>query len=292
LFDPDPGSPHVSPQTEKRLQHFEDCQTAIDQLLEASLRDRGPSGFLEFLEFARRFTNLSVYNAMLVEVQRRGAMAVGSARDWDRVGRHVNPDAVPIVVLHPFGPVRFLYAEEDTSGTDIPGEEHHPLHAKGELNEEVYRWTVMAAQDYEIFVEEVGNYGSGLAGTAATLLPGIRAGGKVVGPFWRVKLNSKSDLPTRFSTLTHELGHIYCGHLGRDPKGRWPDRRDLTFAQQEVEAESVSWIVCRRAGLQTRSEDYINIHAKDSDLSKVSAYAIFEAANRIESRTRPKPLTP
>jgi len=68
----------TDPQVQNRLLHFEDCASAIDQLFLAALAEKGHCAFDEFLDFARRFNNLSVYNAMLVKLQRPGAAAVGS----------------------------------------------------------------------------------------------------------------------------------------------------------------------------------------------------------------------
>ncbi|MFD2270876.1 hypothetical protein ACFS07_06450 [Undibacterium arcticum] len=67
-----------------RLLHFEDCQSAIDQLFAESLATNGVDGFHEFLEFVVRFNNLSIYNAMLVRVQRPGSGAVASRRKWKK----------------------------------------------------------------------------------------------------------------------------------------------------------------------------------------------------------------
>ena len=63
---------------QNRLIHFEDCASAIDQLFQTARYEKGNKAFDEFLGFASRFSNLSVYNAMLVRVQRPGAAAVGS----------------------------------------------------------------------------------------------------------------------------------------------------------------------------------------------------------------------
>jgi len=56
-----------------------------------------------------------------------------------------------------------------------------------------------------------------------------------------------------------------------------------------MEAEAVAWLVCQRNGLKSRSADYLNSLIGDVDLERVSLYSIFEAANRVESRTLPKP---
>ncbi len=63
-----------------RLAKFEDCASAVDGLFQQALLTSGPAAFDEFLNFVRSFPTLSVYNAMLVRVQRPGAAAVGSRR--------------------------------------------------------------------------------------------------------------------------------------------------------------------------------------------------------------------
>ena len=54
-----------------------------------------------------------------------------------------------------------------------------------------------------------------------------------------------------------------------------------------MEAEAVAWLVCQRNGVQARSKEYLGSLIGQVDLAQVSLYAIFEAANRVESRTQP-----
>ncbi len=105
---------------------------------------------------------------------------------------------------------------------------------------------------------------------------------------YRIKLNAKHDLPTRYATLAHELGHVYCGHVGGDPMNRWPCRTRLPLPVQELEAEAVAWLVCQRNGVRTKSKEYLQSLIREADLAQVSMYVIFEAANKVESRTIPK----
>lgn len=227
---------------------------------------------------------------MLVRVQRPGAAAVGSRAKWKRLGRTVNADAIPIVVLQPFGPVRFLYEIGDTEGWEVPGEQSSPLLADDELSQSVYDNTLTAAAKYGVAVAETDRYGMFLAGTATGLkVQPQRITKNAERPF-RVKLNSKHDMPTRFATLAHELGHIYCGHVGRDRKGRWPDRSHLPQEYCEMEAEAVAWLACQRNGVTSRSQEYLSSLVTRVDLNEVSLYAIFEAANRVESPTIPTDL--
>ena len=70
--------PTTKTQTTKRLLHYEDCAHAIDQLFHSALKKEGRDSFWKFMQSARNFSNLSVYNAMLVKLQRPGAVMVGS----------------------------------------------------------------------------------------------------------------------------------------------------------------------------------------------------------------------
>lgn len=272
---------------EQRLSHFEDCRSAIDQLYFEAFSTQGSKAFDDFLSFVVRFSNLSVYNAMLVRVQRPGAAAVATRIKWKSFGRFVKPDAVPIVILRSFGPVAFVFEQGDTGGQPLPGESDNPLFATGNLSQSVYDQTGKAAEKYDIKVEESENYGVLLAGTASgfSLLPEKLE--TKAGRGFRVRLNAKHDLPTRFCTLAHELGHIYCGHVGGDSKGRWADRGSLNHAQKEIEAEAVAWLVCQRNGVKTKSREYLSKLVSDVVPAGISMYAIFEAANRVESRTPP-----
>ena len=275
-----------------RLTHFEDCAQAIDQMFQAALRDQGPDAFNTFLTSARNFNNLSIYNAMLVRVQRPGADMVGSRKQWRKIGRMVLPDAIPIIILRPFGPVQFLYEQNDTEGRPIPGQDQNPLFAQGVVPEELYGRTKAVAENFAVTVVETEQYGNSLAGTAAGIgtctesTPGEKQWN------FRVKLNAKHDVPTKYATLAHELGHIYCGHLGGDSNGRWPNRRTLFLTEQamELEAEAVAWLVCQRNGITTRSKEYLNTLIDDAALKVVSLYAVYEAANRVESRTEARML--
>jgi len=54
-----------------------------------------------------------------------------------------------------------------------------------------------------------------------------------------------------------------------------------------MEAEAVAWLVCQRNGITTRSDQYLRSLIRPDTVPEVSVYAVFEAANRVESRTQP-----
>jgi hypothetical protein len=273
--------------TSAQTEGFEQCARAIDQLFHDALKQRGASAFNEFLNFALRLSDLSIYNAMLVQLQRPGATAVATAKRWAAMGGQLRPSAIPIVILRPFGPVALMYEYSDVYGVSIPGKDASSLFATGEISQRIHDRVIAGAGRNRISVSETMDYGGLLAGTAEALshLPGVLTASKD-GPLWSVRVNARHDLATRFATLAHELGHIYCGHLGPDPRDRWPDRerKGISHAQREMEAEAVCWLVCNRNGISSRSADYLHSLMEKSDLGKVSIYTIYMAANLVEAR--------
>ena len=239
----------------KRLAHFEDCQSAIDQLFMEALKTTGASAFDEFIDFAIRFSKLAVYNAMLVRIQCPGAGAVATRRKWNSIGRDIKPGATPIVILRPFGPVEFVFEQSDTEGDELKGEKHSSLFADGKISQQAFDAVIAAAKKNRVLVEHTTNYGALLAGTAQgySILPGAKPGTKDIS--YSVMLNANHDLPTRFATLAHELGHVYCGHIGGDIKGRWAPRTGLPHEIVELEAEAVAFLVCQRNGVTSRSRE-------------------------------------
>jgi hypothetical protein len=277
------------PQETPQLRLFLEDADAIDELFRQALKAKGSVAFLDFLQFVKRFNRFSVFNALLIHVQRPGAQAVGSRAQWRRIGRSVNADAVPVIVLRPFGPVSFLYELADTAGAPLPGQDADPLLAYGVVPPTTWSRTVAAATKCGVKVEEVANYGAGLSGTATALHQDSTTDSNKTGEaLWRVRVNGRLDDATRLATLAHELGHIYCGHVGPDPKNRWPNRRSLGEAQRELEAEGTAWLVCQRAGIETWSAEYLNRYAAgapvEEPLKRVSVFLILAAANRIEAR--------
>ncbi|MDR7134097.1 hypothetical protein J2X06_001281 [Lysobacter niastensis] len=274
------------PKTPHRLLNYEDCKGAIDSLFQDALRTESDLAFLQFLAFAERFSNLSVYNAMLLRVQQPGLTAVATIRKWADIGRCPKPGARPLVILQPFGPVSFVYAMEDTEGRAVDGADSSSLFATGPKSRATYEKIRHTATDQGVRVQETA-FGQALAGFAQVghQITAREVWEKGSAARWDIVVNANLDEPSRLATLTHELGHVYCGHLGGHPDGRWAGRRGLGHAERELEAEAVAWLVCARNEVSPRSAQYLASHARQADLGAISMFAIYDAANRVESRS-------
>lgn len=278
----------ADPKLTTRLAHLADCRLAIDALFHEARQSNGASeAFQRFLDVGTRFSNLSVFNSMLVETQRPGAVAVGSRAKWAGIGRTIKPGSPPLLILWPFGPVAYLYEYSDTEGAEMDGAQANLLFAEGQPPSRRLEHLVRAAGGYDIVVDYSDRHGPLSAGLAhAAISQAGQVDGKTPRRAWRIVINENLDGPSTFATLAHELGHIYCGHLGEGPNAAWPGRRQqLGESERELEAEAVSHIVCQRNGIRTRSAEYLSTHIEKADLAKISIFSIYEAANRIESRT-------
>jgi hypothetical protein len=109
---------------------------------------------------------------------------------------------------------------------------------------------------------------------------------------YELLLNSGLSREAQYSTLVLELTHLYCGHLGTPNEQWWPDRRGLSGAIREFEAESVCYLVCGRAGIDNPSEKYLAGYMKQqSDVPEISLESVMAAAGLVEKmgRERLKP---
>lgn len=255
----------------------------LTQLFHSALTAETSQALIEFTEFSSRFRRHSIFNARLIQTQRRGAKACATAKEWRAVGRYVLPDAQPIIILWPFGPIAHVYDVEDTG----PPHDRHaigdPFGAitaldPGRIVAAIDRLVKACAAGKLFHVAVTGaRLGFDFAGSAVVqgqlplILPEDAAEvahGKVRTtladprrspsrankprwiPSWRVKLNDRMTPAEQLVTLAHELGYIFCGHLGgcegHGATSGWPARGDVGHHEREIEAEAVAALVAQR----------------------------------------------
>ena len=99
-----------------------------------------------------------------------------------------------------------------------------------------------------------------------------------------MNFNRNHDPNVQFATVAHELGHLFLGHLGKDKYLNIPERPPLQHSQRELEAESLSYIVCARNGVLSQSESYLSTHVKsDTTVDQIDLYQVMRAAGQVET---------
>jgi hypothetical protein len=250
---------------------------ALDELFESSAAYRSSQNFFSLLKFIQKFPSLSPFNAFLIHMQNPGVELVMNARKWKVWGRKVKPNARPLVILIPFGPVDFVYDLADTEGSEVPALALNPFHTAGSLAPGVYEYTNRnCASDYIRYDEEEMSKNS--AGYAT-----LRE-----KDYFKVVVNKFYKLETKYSTLVHELAHVYAGHLGCFQENWWKPRNQLDQKVEEIEAESISYLVCKRLGLKTSSEAYLSDYIKKhEEMPDISLEAILTVSGYIENLGKP-----
>ena len=247
--------------------------SSLDTLFSRSANYYHSSKFKELLDFINKFPSLSPFNAFLIHMQDAGSTVVLTADRWIRYGRKVNENARPMVILVPFGPVDFVYDISDTSGSEIPDLLVNPFITAGNVEPSKYSLIISNVSNDRIYINESQMYKSS-AGYATN-----RQTDK-----FEIVLNSTFQLNEKFSTLIHELAHVYCGHLGKLKESWWDDRNHLDKDSIEIEAESISFLVCSRFGLKTSSEAYLAEYIKNhKDMPQISLEIILTVSNYIET---------
>lgn len=214
----------------------------------------------DLLDQAANLRQHKLFNAFLACLQRPHADYLLQSHEWEeRWRRRIRPGEHPIVLMVPFGPVGFYFDVSQTEDTDaarkLPARFENP-----------YR------------MDHIQDAGAALAALRArVLLDGVRVneaplGHRFVGHIRRatggfqevpvrvrhqmtierlpvrfeVTLNRNYTVTEQLATLTHEIGHLYCGHLRAKKSDWWPDHAGLDESTREFEAESAARLVFRR----------------------------------------------
>jgi len=274
---------------------------SLDQLFELTQRYRTMQSYNEMLTFVANFRFYSPYNAMLIHTQLPGSRFVAPPDRWiERYQHSIKPNARPLVILRPKGPVMFVFDVSDVEpmhgATALPAEVTDPFAVKGKgLNSELEATIENAKRDgVRISIQQTGSQRAGSIQAASS-------GGFVHFEIKKFLKKELVDVPLRFellfsgnlsresryATMVHELAHLYCGHLGSPNTEWWPDRRGLGIETREFEAESVSYLVCQRLGIETRSSEYLSGYQNEhGEPPSISLESVMTTANLIEKMSK------
>lgn len=252
----------------------------LDQLLADSRLYKTGQSYKDLLEFATRLRNVAPFNAMLLQLQKPGLTYAASAFDWEtRFGRRPKEDARPLLILWPFGPVATVYDVQDTEGDPLP-EDVSTFFTVGSIAE-----PRMSSFKARLAVKHIGWCSVDAGDAKAGKIRVIKHGDDdAKATEYEIRINQNHDTATQFVTLTHELGHLFLGHLGPDKKLNVPKRRTMSHADVELEAESVAYLVCRRNGVTPKSQTYLsNFIGQNTDAGQLDLYQIMRAAGQVET---------
>ena len=265
---------------------------ALDELFQEVGTYRKSEDLKELFGFIKKFPRIAPYNAFLLHIQKPGSEFVASAFDWGKqFNRTIKPEARPLVILKPFGPVEFVFELGDTVGSDpFPEEFLHPFQVDGTLPDSTLDLLIKNLSRDGITYHERDD-GTASAGVIMSAKEDIiqLIGDKNVKVLYQVIINKNFSPEEKFATITHELGHLYCGHLGSPDTTWWPERKTENICTKEFEAESVTWLVCERLGIKNPSASYLSNYLEGNNkIPNVSLEAILKAAGMVEAMTMRK----
>ncbi|MDN6747599.1 MAG: hypothetical protein L0L93_11485 [Brevibacterium sp.] len=206
----------------------------------------------ELLGFVRRFPQIAAFNAALIAQQQAGAIFVETEHAWQqKYDRLLNDDAVALIVLHPFAPVRFVYDVEDTHGPPVPDAAINPVKAVGAPTWDGHR----------IVMDVLRRKGLNLVGLPKTQSPTVMLG-----------------------RVLYELALVYAGHRGSHSKlGIVASETDIEGRQARFEAECITWLIAGRIGLKVAATGSLKGYLKHGELlPPLSRDRVLHSVNAIE----------
>jgi len=274
------GAATMKPQADADI-----SKKALDELFSLTSQYRRASAFSDLIKFVSTFRSYSPYNAMLIHVQQPGSTFVAPPHRWlQDYNRTIKDGARPLVILQPMGPVMFVFDVSDTEGDPVPDDVLRPFAVSGKkIGDKLPKTLDNCVRD-------------GIETHHARM--GSQRGGSI-RPYNTHKVQRFRDMPIKvnyslelkqeatdeenFATLAHELGHLYCGHVGTHNPRWWPSRMKMTHDICEIEAESVAYLVCSRFGLKNASEKYLAGYVNpDAFMPPISLECIMKSAGLIE----------
>lgn len=274
----------------------DDSRRSIHRMVELALRRGYATSIGDLLDQVALYRQSNPYNGLLAVLQRPHAKFLLTDEEWDlKWGRRLRPNEHPIVVLDPYGPVKFVFdvsqTEPSLSARALPTVVENPFAMKDvQLADVALSWLKENAKYDGVRVSEA-RHGWKSAGCIWRAEPGL-----VQSVAWGGTRREMRDVPVRFetllnasynpteklATLAHELGHLYCGHQDASRADWWPTRRPPTEAEREFEAESVARLVFRRVAPEANLPPHLEQYFGPQDAVPEAGWMhVVSAASRI-----------
>ena len=260
------------------LKDFNENLSSLDNLFQSSHHYKNSKNYIEALDFIVKLKNVAPYNAWLLQEQNPDITYVATARDWaDIFKRKIKIKVKAYVILKAFGPVAFVYDVKDTEGDELPEDLQAHFRADGIINDDIITAVLKCCHKKGIQIDYDNSLRERQAGWASH---------NKLKDQQHIVINADHTPEVKFSTLCHELAHLMLGHLGNFSNCDCKSRLNLSTDIKEVEAESVSWLVCKRLNIHTNADSYLRTYLEDDAqkiLQDISIDNILTTAGRIES---------
>ena len=268
------------------VKKFINDKFTIDELFKRSLQFKNLDDFKKFFKFIASFNHYSRYNTMLVYIQNPAVTFFGGTTFWKNRSRTINKDAKPLLILYPHGPIMLVYDIIDTSGKQSAEE-----YLKAGLGREVFKANGKIPIDrYDKTIETVKSWGINIIYKPLSYFNGGYITTVFTG-FLDIALKKDTEIEKNFRVLIHELAHLFLGHTGHKSIKLSKKEQTIKFncrtldrTTQELEAETVSFLVCSRVGLITNASDYLAGYiTSNKNLEEFNYELVIKTADKIES---------
>jgi len=259
---------------------------SIDDLFITVWQIRTSEQFIAFIDKISIQNYYSLYNKVLVYIQNSSIDLFGSMSFWKKRGRLINKEAKPYLIIAPNGPIKFVYDIYETRGKLSPNEYlikvygEDPNGVKGEIDVNLYN----------IIENKVRSWGIKLDYKPMSFFKGGHIT-NIKSKELEINLNEKMSVAEKLSVLIHELAHLFLGHLKdieifntNTQKTILIPHRNIEMHTREFEAETVSFLITKRLGLETRSAEYLAGYFKsEKDFLQFGYEKVIKTTDKIES---------
>lgn len=270
------------------LENYINDKFTIDELIRRSWNHKNSNDFIKFFDFIAKFDHYSRYNTMLVYLQNKAVTFFGGTTYWrKKFKRSIKDNARPYIILAPGGPIMVVYDIFDTVGKETPEEflkkglGRKPNEVKGKLSADVVKYAINMANHWgiKVYSKPLSYFNAGYITT-------------IISNKLEINLKEKQTNEENFSVLIHELAHLFLGHTGHKELFYKNDKKKkITLLQrriqrsaEELEAETVSFLICKKLGLETRAAEYMAAYITgEDDLLQFSYENVIKISEKIES---------
>ncbi|MBM6723653.1 DUF4316 domain-containing protein [Pseudoflavonifractor phocaeensis] len=256
----------------------------LTRQLEQGIREVFDSGkYTAYLAAMSRFHRYSARNVLLIQMQLPNATRVASAKKWrEEFGRNINRGEKAIYIIAPAPIVRKVERQKIDPDTKAPmlDENGHVIMEEKEFQVPLFRPVPVfdvsqtngkplpqLAEDLSGDVRQYEAFLEALRRTAPVPITFEPMAANMDGYFsldgQRIAIREGMSQVQTVSAAVHEIAHAVL-HGEKDGKTR---------AAEELEAESVSYVVCQYYGIETgaNSFGYLASWSKDKELSELRA---------------------